>query len=216
MIALAGDDQALLQRWSDMLLRLGRPATVLPLASLLKPGLTAPTVCLYDLGPRGGGDLAGLAGILTVCPDTRFIALTAHPQAREGLRLLRAGARGYCNRLASAAVADALLATVESGKVWAGKQVIDYLVNEAIAAATPEPSSRPALFRVLTKRETQIAEQVAAGLPNKAIAAENGITEPTVKAHLNKIFRKTGVRNRVQLALALTQATEEPRRLSTG
>ena len=59
-------------------------------------------------------------------------------------------------------------------------------------------------------------EQVAAGQSNKMIAAEAGITERTVKTHLNNIFRKTGVRNRVQLALAVNDAEDLPRRLSSA
>jgi DNA-binding NarL/FixJ family response regulator len=71
-------------------------------------------------------------------------------------------------------------------------------------------------FGQLTARETEIAEQVAAGHSNKVIAAENGISERTVKAHLNAIFRKTGLHNRVQLALAVSQANRDSWRLSNG
>lgn len=177
---------------------------------------SAPEICLYDLGPRGGADCAMLSEAVHVLPGTQFVALSARPDAQEGLRLLRSGIRGYCNRLASASVVDALLETVESGQVWAGKQVVDYLLHAAISSTSPEPQSIPPLLRELTKREAQIAEQVAAGLSNKVIAAENGITERTVKAHLNKIFRKTGMRNRVQLALALAQTEAEPRKISHG
>lgn len=68
----------------------------------------------------------------------------------------------------------------------------------------------------MTAREMEVAEQVAAGYSNKLIAAEAGITERTVKAHLNSIFRKTGIRNRVQLALAISQANEGSAHLSNA
>ena len=73
--------------------------------------------------------------------------------------------------------------------------------------------SKPDPFGQLTAREAGIARQVAAGHSNKVIAADSGISERTVKAHLNSIFRKTGIRNRVQLALAVSQAISPARGL---
>ena len=109
-----------------------------------------------------------------------------------------------------------LISTVASGEIWAGKQVTDYLLKIALAEKTKAPAPRESLFGQLTTREAGIARQVAAGHSNKVIAADSGISERTVKAHLNSIFRKTGISNRVQLALAVSQANEGPRRLSNG
>lgn len=50
----------------------------------------------------------------------------------------------------------------------------------------------------LTKQELVILNQLAQGLSNKDIAEALGITEGTVKGHLNKIFGKLNVRNRVE------------------
>lgn len=55
----------------------------------------------------------------------------------------------------------------------------------------------------LTSRELMVAEQVAHGASNREIAEALDITERTVKAHLSAIFEKLGVRDRVQLALAM-------------
>ncbi|SES66176.1 helix-turn-helix transcriptional regulator [Oceanicella actignis] len=53
----------------------------------------------------------------------------------------------------------------------------------------------------LSPREGQILRRLAAGRPNKEIAAELGISQSTVKVHLRGLFRKLGVRNRTQAAL---------------
>jgi len=53
----------------------------------------------------------------------------------------------------------------------------------------------------LTERERQVALLASQGIPNKVIARELGITDGTVKAHLNSIFTKTGVSNRTGLVL---------------
>jgi DNA-binding CsgD family transcriptional regulator len=52
----------------------------------------------------------------------------------------------------------------------------------------------------LTKRETEIAQSVAAGLTNKEIAEKFCISQFTVETHLKNIFEKIGIRNRTELA----------------
>ncbi|MEM9342264.1 MAG: response regulator transcription factor [Pseudomonadota bacterium] len=56
-------------------------------------------------------------------------------------------------------------------------------------------------YSLLTKREVAILARLRAGLENKSIAQELGVSEATVKVHLRAIYRKTGVRNRTQAAL---------------
>jgi DNA-binding NarL/FixJ family response regulator len=53
----------------------------------------------------------------------------------------------------------------------------------------------------LSHREEQVARLVAQGLSNKAMAAELGIGEQTVKNHMTTIFVKTGLANRTKVAL---------------
>ena len=53
----------------------------------------------------------------------------------------------------------------------------------------------------LTHREREILAFLTAGTPNRAIAAELGLKEATVKHHLSSIYRKLGVSNRTEAAL---------------
>ena len=61
----------------------------------------------------------------------------------------------------------------------------------------------PTVPQVLTEREQQIVLLVCTGVGNKTIAAKLGVTEGTVKAHLNKIYRKLGMRNRAALIISM-------------
>jgi len=54
----------------------------------------------------------------------------------------------------------------------------------------------------LTRREREIAADVAEGLANKHIARRRGLSVHTVENHLRSLFRKTGVDSRTKLALA--------------
>ena len=216
LILFVGTDSGILNRWLNAARLSGYEAAVVPPATLLTASRPQAHLCVYDLGVSGGADTRALIDAVHEMPESRLIALTARPDSQEGLRLLRAGVRGYCNRLASAKIIAALLSTVESGEVWAGKQVTDYLLTAALAKPPTRRIAQTGLLDQLTAREAEIAQQVAAGRSNKVIAADNSITERTVKAHLNSIFRKTGIRNRVQLALAVAQIEDDRRQLSSG
>jgi DNA-binding NarL/FixJ family response regulator len=192
------DDAALLRRWQALLVQGGRELRSLP------GGARRPShgFCLFDLGPAIS-EAAPAQPMLDA--GWRWVVMTAYPDASEGLAWLRLGASGYCNRMASAAVMDAVIDTVEAGRVWAGPEVNDFLLAAALAGGDHAASPGGLDLTPLTPREQAIARQVGQGLSNKVIAIESGISERTVKAHLNAIFRKTGQRNRVQLALALAE-----------
>ncbi len=55
---------------------------------------------------------------------------------------------------------------------------------------------------VLTAREHEVLDSIRRGVSNKGIARELGVTEGTVKVHCISIYRKLGVSNRTQAAMA--------------
>lgn len=213
-VVVAGDDRAMLQQWANALHSDGHLCTLLSPVAFLGGLRVQADICLFDLGPAGSADPSLLLEGVHDFDQTRFIAMSATPNATEGLTLLRSGVRGYCNRQASAKVLLALMSTVESGEIWAGKQVTDFLL-QSLPAQAPEASVPQSTdFGGLTRREMQVANAVADGLSNKVIAGNADISERTVKAHMNSIFRKTGLRNRVQLALAFEQFRKNPHQQS--
>jgi two-component system nitrate/nitrite response regulator NarL len=58
-------------------------------------------------------------------------------------------------------------------------------------------------FSELSHREQQVVTLVCEGLSNKEIATGLGVTEGTIKIHLHSIFRRLGVRSRIELMIAL-------------
>ncbi|MHB0981450.1 MAG: helix-turn-helix domain-containing protein [Thermoleophilia bacterium] len=67
---------------------------------------------------------------------------------------------------------------------------------------TPEERDLMSRFGSLTAREFEILRMIALGMPNKVVAGRLYITEKTIKTHTNNIYRKLGVRNRLQAVLA--------------
>lgn len=85
-----------------------------------------------------------------------------------------------------------------------GGMTIDFASSEQLGhplvvlrMATVHRSQR---FDALTQREREVAAFVAAGLPNREIAARLWLTTATVKDHVHRILAKTGLPNRAAVA----------------
>lgn len=140
-----------------------------------------------------------------VAADLRVIALSAVPNESEAFRLLSLGARGYCH---AEAVPEQLLEVakvVTAGGYWMPAGLVQHLVAVAAKAAVDTPQPAVEGFDQLTRREYEVALEVGKGANNKEIASNLDVSERTVKAHLTAIFEKLGLRDRVQLALAVNR-----------
>ena len=139
-------------------------------------------------------------------PSSRLMVFRDLPDDDEGLAMLRAGAAGYCNTWMNPPLLRMAVEIVRRGEIWAGQSLIRRLVS-AVAGAAGAPPAAVGL-EGLTTREREIALLVASGASNKRIANQLDITERTVKAHMSSLFRKTGARDRLQLALRVNAARD--------
>ncbi len=108
------------------------------------------------------------------------------------------GAKGCVAEEAPAAEFAHAFRVVQGGSVWVPRRVLSLLVERHNAAS--ERASQPAR-RGFTNREKQVLELLVAGCSNREIGDPLGIEERTVKAHLAKLMRKVGVRNRIALSM---------------
>ncbi len=210
---MATADAQILRRWRSAVQGLGSAVVAAPLQELERMlAGTAAGLCLVDVLLAENDRPGALLRLLSDHPETRFIFLSDRPDASEGWRLIKAGARGYCNRYIAPALLRKVVEVVEAGEIWVGRRLLTQLMAQIPA---PEPSPPPPSTEVpadplvaLTPRERQIAALVADGASNKLIAQRLEITERTVKAHLSAIFRKTETRDRLGLALLYRDAAK--------
>jgi DNA-binding NarL/FixJ family response regulator len=99
-----------------------------------------------------------------------------------------AGARGVLSHNANAETLAAALAAVSLGMA----------VFDPSFAVALFPPRMPALDQSLTAREREVLQLLAEGAPNKIIASRLGISEHTVKFHVNAILSKLGVQSRTE------------------
>ncbi|HVN85132.1 MAG TPA: response regulator transcription factor [Candidatus Binatia bacterium] len=137
-----------------------------------------------------------LADIEQLAARVPVLVLTASEVAADALAAIRFGARGVVlKRFAIETLMEAIRSVI-AGNVWMPPTLQTHL---AAQLRGPAPSA-------LSPREEEVVRYVALGLRNAEVAAKLSITEQTVKAHLNAIFRKLGIRDRVQLALFASQS----------
>ena len=132
-------------------------------------------------------------------PQVAIVVLTTYLDDTSVLEALRAGARSYLTKDADRKdIAHALRAASD------GLAVFDPRVHAALlsAASRPAPADPPGaedaarLPDGLTQREAEILALIAQGLTNPEIAARLYLSGHTVKTHINRVFAKTGSRDR--------------------
>jgi DNA-binding NarL/FixJ family response regulator len=129
-------------------------------------------------------------------PEAKILVFTAYDTDDLVLGALQAGATGYLLKGATAEEIARAICIVDAGGSYLEPRVARKVVN---AMAAPP---RPAVG--LSERELQVLRHVTDGLASKQIAHILGISERTVKFHLQSIFNKLGAENRAQaVALAV-------------
>jgi DNA-binding NarL/FixJ family response regulator len=160
----------------------------------------APDVVLMDLRmPRCDG-IEATRRLAASRPKVGVIALTTYADDASVLGALRAGARGYLTKDASAEQIGAAIARVAGGEASLD-EAIQAQVVEAVSAAPWEEAADAdgaALPDGLTAREAEVLGLIAAGLSNAEIAERLVVSPATVKSHVNHLFAKVGARDRAQ------------------
>jgi len=128
-------------------------------------------------------------------PGVAIVVLTTYVDDSSVLDALRAGARSYLTKDADRTDIARALQAAAGGLTVFDPRVHDMLLAAAAPPAPPEPS-RPALPDGLTHREVEILGLIARGLTNPEIAERLYLSNHTVKTHINRIFAKTGSRDR--------------------
>ncbi len=157
--------------------------------------------------------------------DGRFMGLQAlrelhasHPRTpvvilfdtwREDLIIdaFRVGARGVFCRTEPLEMLCRCIQAVHKGQVWANSAQLQLLLKAFMNAAPIRALDAHGLS-LLAKRETQVVNLLAEGLPNKEIANKLGISEHTVSNYLFRVYNKLGISSRVELVLYVMRQRE--------
>ena len=134
-------------------------------------------------------------------PEVAIVVLTTYADDRSVLDTLRAGARSYLTKDADRLHIAQTLRGAASGLTVLHPQVQATLLAAAHPAAAPAPGPGAEPPDGLTRREAEILALIARGLTNTEIAGELFLSGNTIKTHINRIFAKTGSRDRAAATL---------------
>jgi DNA-binding NarL/FixJ family response regulator len=168
-----------------------------------------PQVVLMDLNMPGCDGVTATARITADHPGTRVVVLTTYADDESIIGALRAGALGYLTKDATRSEIGRAIHAAAAGQAILDPSVQQRLLNAAVrapeadrpSAAPPPPAGNgpsPTDPGELTPREADVLRLIAAGQSNREIAKTLFVSEATVKTHVNRIFAKTGSRDRAQ------------------
>ncbi|MFN2559718.1 MAG: response regulator transcription factor [Jatrophihabitans sp.] len=158
-----------------------------------------PEACVTDNRYPDGEAVDVIERLARISPATKIVLLTADADAETLRRALAAGAAGYVHKSWGLGV---LLDAVQ--RVLAGEVV----VQGAIAPARPAAAAQPDLLRLaayLTRRELECLAHLAAGLDTAAMARRLGVSQTTVRSHVQSVLSKLGVHSRLEAASLATR-----------
>jgi len=161
---------------------------------------------LLDLTMPGEKPFPGLERVLATAKKTPVIVLSASENPVDIHRSIELGARGFIPKSVSNEVLVAALELVLSGGVYLPPQLFDYTnsVENTVGIPANDEADSGALNAAppaITKRQKEVLELLAHGNPNKAIGHLLGLSEGTVRTHVNAIFKLLNVNNRTQASV---------------
>lgn len=159
-------------------------------------------VALVDIRMPGRDGLELLRELRSTWPALPVIILTSFDNGEYVKTALSEGAAGYLLKDASPAdLAQAIVVALSgSGNVLSPRAVRNLF--DGSADVQEQDSREPISEAGLTRRETDVLALLANGASNREISRQLYLSEKTVKAHLAAVFRKLGVTNRTQAAMA--------------
>ena len=125
-------------------------------------------------------------------PNTpRIVLISASEDIEQISKIIKTGITGYIPRQTDLTLLKEALSYILNGETYIPKALQD------IKTDCPDK----VLTKKLTNRQSQVLDLIAQGKSNKQIAYEMGVSEATVKLHINALLRSLKVTNRTQAVI---------------
>jgi DNA-binding NarL/FixJ family response regulator len=146
----------------------------------------------YDLGEEFGTDL--LQELRTQENSSRILMVTAGMRDSVTLTALNSGVAGIIFKHSGPGQLIEAIHRVAKGEMWLDTGV----VRSLISGSGEKPESAQGV-RSLSDRQRMVLRSILDGLTNKEIASQLQVSETSIKASIQELFDKAGVRTRSQL-----------------
>jgi DNA-binding NarL/FixJ family response regulator len=151
---------------------------------------------LLDLSMPGARGFSGLMYLRAQYPSLPIVVVSANDDPAVIRHCMEFGASGFIPKTLGIETLRQAVAKVLQGEVWTPPDV------DLARPADAETAATIARLATLTPQQVRVLMMLSAGLLNKQIAYELGVSEATVKAHVSAILQKLGVESRTQAVIA--------------
>lgn len=138
--------------------------------------------------------LESLKKIHSMSQKTKIIVVSASEDSRTIRTILATGVKGYIPKRSEIKVFNNALKLIIEGGSYVPPNLLDNTPLNAL-------SGRNIGIKTLTTRQSQVLDLIAQGKSNKQIAYDMGVSESTVKLHINALLRSLHVSNRTQAVI---------------
>lgn len=157
----------------------------------------------YDLGEETGSSL--ITELRDRQSETKVLMVTAGLSDDVTLQVMEAGAAGVFLKHGSSEQLVAAIRQIAKGEIW-----LDSLAMQHLLTGRRNRSELMERTRSLTSRQGEVLRGILDGLANKEIAWKMKTSESSVKAVIQELFHKAGVRTRSQLVrIAIEKHTSD-------
>ncbi|HTU52283.1 MAG TPA: response regulator transcription factor [Acidobacteriaceae bacterium] len=181
----------LLQSEPDFLV-VAHCAAVTEAIRILHDGTIEVVLLDYDLGEEQGTEL--LRNLQSSHHPAKVLMVTAGMSDRITMDVLHAGVAGIILKHSSPAQLIGAIRTVARGGIWLERNLL-----RTVVSGVKDQLSEPRSARPLTSRQQDVLSGILDGLTNKEIAWNLKVSESSIKAVVQELFHKAGVRTRSQL-----------------
>jgi two-component system response regulator DevR len=161
---------------------------------------TQPDIVLLDARLPGTGGSVACRRLCESHPDVDVLIVSSYDDDELVDECIRAGAKGYVIKDMERFALKQSIRAVHRGEAALSPAVTAHVLNRVRGKDRTATSTRPAL----SASQIDILRLISKGLSNREIAERIHVSENTVKSHVQEIFRKLAVRNRVEAALLAT------------
>jgi DNA-binding NarL/FixJ family response regulator len=160
-------------------------------------------------GRASGGELIGQ--FMALQPQARVVVISAESSVQRVREAIDVGAVGFVPKEASAELLIDAISVTSHGGIYLPATVLHEAPiwrDTSPGAALPELVSGPSLQQAypgLTPRQADVLVCAVKGQSNKLIARALGISDGTVKQHLNAVYRELGVGTRTEAIYLLAR-----------
>ncbi len=203
MFILASSNYKVLSRWKDAIPAETNSISTRDLKGVYKYVNNYPyAMIILHYSLYGLNGLASIKTLYRNYSESKILVLEDVPSEMHGVELIKSGILGYGNTYLDPSVLNEAIKVISMGEIWISKRFVQWLAyncHNFCSETFSQESDSP--FNTLTPGEVKILNHLLDGDSNKVIAKKLNISERTVKAHLTSIFRKTGIKDRLHLAL---------------